>query len=242
MQDKIWANSGDSHFLEPDRHLRRSPAGRACRADAALGEGRRRHEGNRLHRRRILRAAAAEADPRWRVRGRDDRDAQCATAGCTQHLRAAQGPRPGGHLGRGHLPVARHVGQHDHRPGAGPRGREGRERLGAGGDPERRARPSRRDRDAAAARRGGRRRRGLPRQRASGSTRSTCRPCPPKGKPTYNHDYWEPLWAAVEETGLVLAFHIGTDGDDRCCVPRARRRGAELRRDDLRRPARRDAS
>jgi predicted TIM-barrel fold metal-dependent hydrolase len=35
---------------------------------------------------------------------------------------------------------------------------------------------------------------------------------PPHGQPTYNNDYWEPLWAAVEETGLILTIHIGTDG------------------------------
>ena len=35
---------------------------------------------------------------------------------------------------------------------------------------------------------------------------------PPKGKPTYNDEYWAPLWAALDETGLVLTIHIGTDG------------------------------
>jgi predicted TIM-barrel fold metal-dependent hydrolase len=30
----------------------------------------------------------------------------------------------------------------------------------------------------------------------------------------YNRDEWEPFWAAVERTGLVLAFHIGTDPVD----------------------------
>jgi predicted TIM-barrel fold metal-dependent hydrolase len=35
---------------------------------------------------------------------------------------------------------------------------------------------------------------------------------PPAGQPTYNNDYWEPLWAAIEETGLILTIHIGTDG------------------------------
>src|SRR6266508_5963314 len=35
---------------------------------------------------------------------------------------------------------------------------------------------------------------------------------PPKGKPTYNDEYWAPLWAALAETGLVLTIHIGTDG------------------------------
>jgi predicted TIM-barrel fold metal-dependent hydrolase len=27
----------------------------------------------------------------------------------------------------------------------------------------------------------------------------------------YNHDDWEPLWAAAEEAGMVIAFHIGTE-------------------------------
>jgi len=30
----------------------------------------------------------------------------------------------------------------------------------------------------------------------------------------YNRDEWEPFWAALERTGLVLAFHIGTDPVD----------------------------
>jgi len=30
----------------------------------------------------------------------------------------------------------------------------------------------------------------------------------------WNHDYWEPLWAASEEAGMVVGFHIGTDGLD----------------------------
>ena len=37
---------------------------------------------------------------------------------------------------------------------------------------------------------------------------------PPPGKPLYHDDYWEPLWAALEETGLVLTIHIGTDGEN----------------------------
>jgi predicted TIM-barrel fold metal-dependent hydrolase len=36
---------------------------------------------------------------------------------------------------------------------------------------------------------------------------------PPQGRPTWNSDEWEPLWQAVEETGLVLSVHIGTDGE-----------------------------
>jgi len=33
---------------------------------------------------------------------------------------------------------------------------------------------------------------------------------PPEGQPHYHEEAWEPLWAAAEEAGLVVAFHIGT--------------------------------
>ncbi len=41
---------------------------------------------------------------------------------------------------------------------------------------------------------------------------------PPAGMPFWSDDLWAPLWAACEETGLVVAFHIGTNG-----APGARR-------------------
>jgi predicted TIM-barrel fold metal-dependent hydrolase len=40
----------------------------------------------------------------------------------------------------------------------------------------------------------------------------------PPGTADYNDDSWEPLWAAAEEAGLVVAFHIGTDGGDQAQV------------------------
>jgi predicted TIM-barrel fold metal-dependent hydrolase len=36
----------------------------------------------------------------------------------------------------------------------------------------------------------------------------------PEGVDDYHRDTWEPLWAAAEEAGMVIAFHIGTDGGD----------------------------
>jgi predicted TIM-barrel fold metal-dependent hydrolase len=33
------------------------------------------------------------------------------------------------------------------------------------------------------------------------------------GREYWNHKEWEPLWAAAEEAGIVIGFHIGTDGD-----------------------------
>ena len=40
MEKKIWAHSGDSHFLEPERPVPADPPARAGRAHASLGEGR----------------------------------------------------------------------------------------------------------------------------------------------------------------------------------------------------------
>ncbi len=36
----------------------------------------------------------------------------------------------------------------------------------------------------------------------------------PPGTMPYNHQDWDPLWAAAEEAGMVVGFHIGTDGDN----------------------------
>jgi predicted TIM-barrel fold metal-dependent hydrolase len=33
------------------------------------------------------------------------------------------------------------------------------------------------------------------------------------GRGYWNHKEWEPLWAAAEEAGMVIGFHIGTNGD-----------------------------
>ncbi|MGE0881066.1 MAG: amidohydrolase family protein [Acidimicrobiia bacterium] len=35
----------------------------------------------------------------------------------------------------------------------------------------------------------------------------------PDGVDDYNREYWEPFWSVCEETGMVLAFHIGSDND-----------------------------
>jgi len=37
---------------------------------------------------------------------------------------------------------------------------------------------------------------------------------PPRALPDYNRDDWEPFWAAAEEASVVVAFHIGTDPID----------------------------
>jgi predicted TIM-barrel fold metal-dependent hydrolase len=42
----------------------------------------------------------------------------------------------------------------------------------------------------------------------------------PDGVDDYHRDSWEPLWAAAEEAGIVIGFHIGTDGGDQAAVYR----------------------
>lgn len=37
---------------------------------------------------------------------------------------------------------------------------------------------------------------------------------PGLGVQDWNYDMWEPLWAAMAETGMVVAFHIGTEAHD----------------------------
>jgi predicted TIM-barrel fold metal-dependent hydrolase len=37
---------------------------------------------------------------------------------------------------------------------------------------------------------------------------------PPDSQPGYQHGDWDPLWAALSATGLVAAFHIGTESRD----------------------------
>jgi len=40
----------------------------------------------------------------------------------------------------------------------------------------------------------------------------------PQGMDGYNRDSWEPLWAAAEASGMVVGFHIGSDGQDQSTV------------------------
>jgi predicted TIM-barrel fold metal-dependent hydrolase len=42
----------------------------------------------------------------------------------------------------------------------------------------------------------------------------------PPGTRSWNDDMWEPLWAACDETNMVVGFHIGTDNGDQSAVHR----------------------
>jgi predicted TIM-barrel fold metal-dependent hydrolase len=37
---------------------------------------------------------------------------------------------------------------------------------------------------------------------------------PPFGRPDWHHDEWNPMWAAFAESGMVIGFHIGTEPVD----------------------------
>jgi predicted TIM-barrel fold metal-dependent hydrolase len=54
---------------------------------------------------------------------------------------------------------------------------------------------------------------------------------PPVGRPPWHHEEWDPLWATFAETGMVVGFHIGTephDPDQRTGVTHRGRGGAVL--------------
>jgi predicted TIM-barrel fold metal-dependent hydrolase len=53
-------------------------------------------------------------------------------------------------------------------------------------------------------------------RRATGlGMRSTFLPiAPPFGRPPFAHEEWDPLWEAMEEVGMVLGFHVGTEPHD----------------------------
>ncbi len=42
----------------------------------------------------------------------------------------------------------------------------------------------------------------------------------PPGTRNWNDDMWEPLWAAAAEAGMVVGFHIGTDNGDQSAIYR----------------------
>jgi predicted TIM-barrel fold metal-dependent hydrolase len=44
----------------------------------------------------------------------------------------------------------------------------------------------------------------------------------PPGAEDWNHKSWDPLWAAAEEAGMVIGFHIGTDNGDQAAMWRGR--------------------
>jgi predicted TIM-barrel fold metal-dependent hydrolase len=54
---------------------------------------------------------------------------------------------------------------------------------------------------------------------------------PPFGRPAWQHEEWDPVWTAFAETGLVVGFHIGTEPhkpDERTGVYHRGRGGAVL--------------
>ena len=119
---KIWANSADSHVLEPADLWLQSLPPRLARAGPARRA--RRQVRDPLHRRR------ADGPSAERLHGRH------APAGGPGPRHPAEGPRSRRRLGPARVPVHGLLDRQDHRPGAGPGDGAGLERLGARRDPE----------------------------------------------------------------------------------------------------------
>ena len=158
---KIWANSGDSHLVEPDDLFTTSLPRSTGRAHAPVGEGRRRQPRDDLRRRSGV--PAAHAQGRHRAQGRERAHRRRAGPGRQRHEAAPGRPRSGGHLGRARVPLDRDLDVVDHRPEAARRRVRGRQRLGVRAPAVQR--PLRLHGDDPAARRRARRRRDPPRRR-----------------------------------------------------------------------------
>ena len=196
---KIWAHSGDSHFLEPEdlwQQILPAPLAERMPWSERDGDDEIVHVDGKTFRRKLPKLATKKGSGGLDIvelstRPPGARDIECPPAR----------PRPRGHLGRGRLRLARAVEPDDRGPGAGARGQPGRERVDRRGDPGRR-RPTASCRPRSC-------------RSSTSSTRSTrlqhvaeiglhvvsLPTGVPAGVDDYNRDSWEPLWAAVEETG-----------------------------------------
>ena len=133
MDEKIWADSGDSHLSEPsDLFTKNLPAGMAERMPRSVKDDDGIHEtiyvdGQTFRRRMPRMGAAARHTPeaiealRQQAQGRAGRELRRGADARTGRERpgaAPAGPRRRRRLGRGDLPVARHLVVLDPRPGA----------------------------------------------------------------------------------------------------------------------------
>ena len=171
---KIWAHSGDSHFLEPEDLFQQIlPAALAERMPWSERDGDDEivHVDGKTSPPQAAEARHEEGQRRARHHG-----AQHATTRRARHPGAPARPRPRRGVGRGHLPLARALEPLDQGPGAGARGQPRRERVDRRGDPGRGARPPRPDRAAARCSRCSTRS-----TRCTTPPRSVCTrsPCPP---------------------------------------------------------------
>ena len=223
MDEKIWADSGDSHLSEPtDLFTKNLPAGMADRMPRSVKDDDGIHEtiyvdGQTFRRRMPRMGATARQAPETiealRNKPKDvppESFAEVLTRapGCERPQAAAAGPRRRRHLGRGDLPVTRHLVVLDPRPAPVARGREGDQRLGdrvpahfaavrcAASVPLL-------DIDDTVAE--------MHRAAELGFKVAFFTTRPPFGAEPYHHDAWMPVWAAAAEAGTVVGFHIGTE-------------------------------
>ena len=241
MTEKIWAHSGDSHFLRARRSLAADPA-RTSRPSGCRVP-------RRSARTRRSSTSTARASPARCPKIMTAKGATAMTIASSSHRppgtrdlrRPPEGPRRGGHVGRGDVPVDRPVVEPDRGsrscPRRGPRART------SGWCP--RSRTSAPDRLVPAAlmpmleveRRGA----------GSCSTRPTIglQDREPPDRQPAGHRRLQPRLV-----GAAVGGGRGSGHGDRLPhrhrrerpgdrLPRPRRRGAELRRDHLRRPVRR---
>ena len=200
MTEKIWANSGDSHVLEPaDVFTARLPAALADRAPTTVRDER--HETIYVDGQTVFRTLQSFADgSRDRVPGAFDPALRLKDLDEEGVINQILFPSVG-------LWVYRMTDQELWRECA-----RGLQRLPRRGGDDGVASPGR-CRDVSAGRHR-RCRRGAAAQCRSWLPGDDAGDDATQGR-DYNDETWEPLWAAAEEAGVTLAFHVGTGADPR---------------------------
>ena len=215
---KIWANSGDSHLVEPDDLFTSSLPPALADAHAAQRQGRRRRMGDDPRRRPGVPPAAC---PRPRLTDENGLTVDRASAGRQRHDAAPGRPRPGGHLGRARVPVDRDLdvvdpGPRRCWPPAAARSTTGR--SSTSGSPALRRAPRRSRCSTSSSAVAEIKRAAEPRLQGGVLLRRARLGV----ERLERRRRWEPVWAALEETGLVLGFHIGTEPHDASTIARRR--------------------
>ena len=198
MTSKIWANSGDSHVMEPeDLFVQRMPKGLAERAPATIKDER--HETVTIDGQTVFRTLLSFTEA-GRAPGAYDLDARLVDLDAEGVMNQVMFPSVGLWLYRitdQELSVATAQAYNDWMVDE-VMSHSGR-LLPVG------VLPVLDTADTIAE---------LQRAAGLGFKTLLMPTSPPEDRP-YNSDVWEPLWSAAEEAAMVLSFHVGTGADPR---------------------------
>ena len=217
VEKKLWANSGDSHLMEPPDLFASLPDDIKERLPRSVKDPSGDFETIYIDGQEFRRDLPKGDKPKKGL-GINARPTDSRGRGLHQprHRRQRpggtdQGPRQRGGLGRGHVPVPRHLDVQRPHPKVV---KEGCRALNDWAIEFQQHSPRfvcvasipLLDIDDAVAE--------VKRAHEGGFLCGFLPTRPPLGRPEWNDEEWDPLWAAFAETGMVIGFHIGTEPHD----------------------------